>query len=97
MIGRIDRDNEEEKKCYDMAYGKKFKSFKKGYLAGKIDAKKNKDLKNREPNPYLIDPDVLMILKQRARWFEGYDQGWQKISDRKKKKGKVNGKLRRGS
>lgn len=87
MISRIDRDNDEEKSCYDLRYAMKQKSYKLGYAAGKIDSK-NKNLEKKAKCPFRIPSDILAILKKRARWFAGYDYGWQISSLKKKRKKK---------
>lgn len=86
MIGKLDRDEAEEKRCYDSAYGKKYPSYRKGVEAGKRDAKH--DAHKREQNPFLIPIEIQKLLRQRARWFMGYEEGWRraKLSKGKKKK-----------
>ena len=87
MISRIDRDAVEEKLCNNHRYGMKQKSYKLGLKAGKIDSK-NKNLEKKAKCPYRIPSDILALLKKRARWFAGYDMGWQSVLERKKKKKK---------
>lgn len=85
MQGRIDRDEGEEKLSATYRYGKKFKSFRLGYRDGKIDgAKIEADV--RKKCPFKIPSDVYELLKKRARWFAGYDLGWEQGRKRKKKK-----------
>lgn len=89
MIGRLDRDSTEEKKCNDHAYGKKFKSYRLGLVAGKRDGhQKDLDLKTRGKNPYIIPTEIWELLKKRSRWEMGYQVGWE-LGRKKKKKKKV--------
>lgn len=84
MMDFIDRDNVETKKCYDYRYGMKQKSFKQGFSAGKLD-RKDKHLEKKAKCPFKIPSSVQLILKKRARWIEGYNQGWQAAGKKKKK------------
>lgn len=77
MIGRIDRDETEEKLCNNYRYGMKQKSYKLGLVAGKLDSKNKKNLEKKAKCPFKIPSDILILLKKRARWFAGYDYGWQ--------------------
>ena len=88
MIGRIDRDEAEEKNCSVYRYGKKFRSFRLGYRAGKSDGAKV-DAVGTTKCPFKIPSDVLELLKKRARWFAGHALGWEQGRKRKKKKRKV--------
>lgn len=88
MIGRIDRDDAEEKKCNVRRYGMKFPSYKQGLIAGRRDRKRKAKLEPREKCPYFIPSDVLALLKKRARWFAGYDAGWQQVHLKKQMKRK---------
>ena len=83
MIERLDRDREEEKKCYDHNYGKKKPSYRKGFDAGLRDGQK-REVEQRTKNPYFIPSELRVLLKKRARWQMGYDAGWQ-IGGKKKK------------
>lgn len=82
MQPSIRSDPAELKKCNAHKYGLRFKSYKKGYASGKIDAQRNHSTKNEEKraeNPYTIPPDVLLLLQKRARWEMGYEMGWQTV------------------
>jgi len=83
MIGRLDLDEAEAKRCNNHSVGKKLPSYKKGFQAGLRDGKKT-EIEKREKNPYLIDPEVMILLKKRARWEAGYQYGWQLGSKKKK-------------
>jgi hypothetical protein len=86
MMGRLDRDELEEKKCYDARYGQKFKSFRIGLQDGKRDAKAGKHLEKRTANPYSVPSEIWELLKKRARWEMGYQTGWSLIHQRNQKK-----------
>jgi hypothetical protein len=83
MIGRLDLDNDEAKKCNNHNVGKKLPSYRKGFQAGLRDGKQL-EIQKREKNPYLIDPEVMLLLKKRARWQMGYEYGFQ-IGGRKRR------------
>ena len=88
MIGRLDLDEQEAKKCNDHNRGKKLPSYRKGFEAGLRDGKQT-EIEKREKNPYLIDPEVMLLLKKRARWEMGYQYGCQvghRISSKKLEK-----------
>lgn len=85
MIGRLDLDEAEAKKCNNHNAGKKLPSYKKGFHAGLRDGKQT-DIGKREKNPYLLSPEIMILLKKRARWEAGYQYGWQLGSAKKKVK-----------
>jgi 5-enolpyruvylshikimate-3-phosphate synthase len=82
VISFIDRDNKETKRCNDHRYGMKFKSYKLGMLAGKTDVK-DKELTAKTQCPYFIPEEVRQLLKKRARWLAGYEEGWRRGKRRK--------------
>ena len=85
MQGRLGIDEGEAKKCNSHQYGKKFKSYRLGYVAGKRD-RRTKGVEKLAENPFKIPPDIWKLLQKRARWQMGYDMGWQMESDKKLKK-----------
>lgn len=92
-MGRLDRDERESKFCYDHRYGRKFKSYRLGFIAGKRDGKR-KDLEAMAKCPFVIPEEVWKLLQKRARWFSGYDNGWE-VGRRRKKKLMAKKKKRR--
>ena len=78
LKGKLGSDAEELKKCASHKYGLRFKSYKKGYLSGKIDSKHHTSTREHEraENPYTLTPDVIELLRKRARWEMGYEMGW---------------------
>ena len=93
MIGRIDRDEKEAKLSASHKYGKKFRSYRVGFIAGKKDGKKLEEGPSAK-NPFPIPSEVLELLKKRARWQMGYDYGYQ-IGGRIKRKKQAKRKVRR--
>lgn len=87
MQGRIDRDENEEKKSAAYRYGKKFRSFRVGYKAGRKDGW-TREATAQAKCPFHIPSDVLELLKKRARWFAGYDMGYQDAKIKRRKQGK---------
>ena len=89
MLGSLLHDDAERKRCNDSRYGMKFKSYKLGYAAGKHDRLNLKrDDAKTEQNPYKLTPDILDLLRRRARWESGYFAGWQRIQLKKQNKAK---------
>lgn len=86
MLGSITADEKEVKHCNDNRYGMKFRSYRLGLEAGKRDSKHKKTLEKMASNPYIIPSEIFELLKKRARWKSGYDQGWDIVSDRQRKK-----------
>lgn len=84
MIGRIDRDVDAENECRDHRRGMKFPSYKEGLEAGKRDFRGLKNLEHKELNPYSLTPEILSLLKKRARWESGYQTGWMLAKERRK-------------
>jgi len=76
MIGRLDLDEAEAKRCNNHNVGKKLPSYKKGFQAGVRDAKAT-EIEKRAKNPYLLTEEMRILLKKRARWEMGYQQGWE--------------------
>lgn len=82
MIGHIDRDNEEARLCANHAKCIKYPSYKDGYASGKADAR-DKNLVKTTKCPYVLTPDMLALLKKRARWIAGYQTGWNVINQKR--------------
>lgn len=93
MIGRLDVDEQEVKRCNDHNAGKKLPSYRKGFQAGLSDGQKT-EIEKREKNPYWLSSEIKLLLRKRARWEAGYQYGWQ-IGSRKKKKRMAKRKKRR--
>lgn len=86
MLAKLGSDEQEAKKCNRHSYGKKFKSYRKGYIAGKHDARRKDLPEGTAKNPYNLSEEVWELLKKRARWEMGYDAGWEVIHRRRLKK-----------
>lgn len=74
-MGRIDRDESEQSRCYNDEYARKFKSYRLGLAAGKRDGARTGNEK-LERNPYVLTPEILALLRKRARWEAGHSIGF---------------------
>lgn len=53
-----------------LTYWRKFISWRKGFKAGKKG-------KSKVDNPYKLSEEIWTLLRKRARWQMGYEEGWE--------------------